>query len=257
MTRSRRFGSRGRRAALGAAIAATATMAFGVGSASADSLTVPFDDAALTLPIVGTSDILDPPATANISGTVADPAGAITAGDLTFPTFTGTASGVPVSVAFDNTAPITGNLNLTTGVMTTNSTAYRADVQLNPPSGDHCIYNVSLPFTTTGGNPIAGVAFTVANVGAAVSTTHGILQSSWPAGTFTADPNPNCGLINSITAGAGQLALGNGFDLTPATATPPAGGGGTVAPAPKKKCKKAKKHSASASKKSKCKKKKK
>ena len=56
MRRSRKVGSRRRRVAVAGAVAAAATMAFGATSASADSLTSPFDDAALTLPIAGRSD---------------------------------------------------------------------------------------------------------------------------------------------------------------------------------------------------------
>ncbi len=268
MTRSRKVGSRGRRVALAGAFAAVAAMSFGAASASAapKSLTVPFDDAALTLPIVGTSDILDPPAAASITGTVDDPTGAITAGDLTFPGFTGTASGVPVHVDFDNTAPITGNLNLGSGLLTTTASTYKAVVQLSPPSGTVCTYDpITLTFSTSGGSPIAGANFTVAN-GASVSTSHGVLTANWNNATFPpATPTPptgDCSLVDSIVHGGnGQLALGNGFDLTPATAAPPAGGGGTVAPPPKKKCKKAKKKKkksgAQTAKKKGCKKKKK
>jgi hypothetical protein len=263
--RLKKEGSRGRRVAVAGALAATAMMAFGAASANAalKNLSVPFDDAALTLPIVGTADVMDPPSTSTISGTnaIEDTTGAITGADLTFPSFTGTASGVPVKVDFDNNSPFTGTLNMGTGALVvpaTGTAAYTATVQLSPPSGTVCVYNpVNLTFTTTGGTPIAGVPFTVNN-GASVSTTHGILAANWTSSTFPNGTGGDCSLIDSIVHGGnGQLALGNGFDLTPATPAPPDTGGGTVAPPPaKKKCKKAKKRSAQVSKK-KCKKKKK
>jgi hypothetical protein len=266
MTRSRKVGSRRRRAALAGAIAAVAATALGVGSASAatQNLNVPFDDAALTLPTIGTSDVLD--SAASIAGTnvIEDSTGDITAATLTFPDFTGTASGVPVKVQFHSNAPLNGNLGLTgptTGVMNfpnaAATIAYTAVVQLNPPSGAVCTYSpVPLKFSTTGGSPIAGVPFTVAS-GPPISTTHGILQATWTAGTFPASGGPGCTLIDGLTSGAGQLALGNGFDLTPPVPATPAGGG-TVPPPLKKKCKKAKKkHSAQSAKKKGCKKKKK
>ena len=266
MIRSKKEGSRRRRVAVAGAIAAAATMAFGVGSANAapQDLSVPFDDAALTLPVTGTSDVLEPPNSASISGTgvIDDATGTITAANMTFPSFTGTASGVPVRVDYDNDTPLDGTLNLGTGALSLAADTYTAVVQLSPPTGTTCTYpGVNLTFTTTTGTPIAGVPFTVAN-GTAVSTTHGILSAVWDNNDFPAATpsggDGNCSLVDSIVHGGnGQLALGNGFDLTPAVAPPADTGGGTVAPAPKKKCKKAKKKSASSSKKKKgCKKKK-
>ena len=192
-----------------------------------------------------------------------DPGGVISAGDLTFPGFTGTASGVPVHVDFDNDGALAGTFDLATGAMALNAAPYTAVVQLTPPTGVVCTYpGVMMTFTTTGGTPIAGEPFTVANRAAAVSTTHGVLAANWNNAAFpNATPTPpggDCSLVNSIVHGGnGQLALGNGFDLTPAAAPLPATGGATVAPAAKKKCKKAKKKSASSAKKKGCKKKKK
>jgi hypothetical protein len=267
MIRSKKEGSRRHRVAAAGLIAAAATMAFGAASASAVSkdLSVPFDDAALTLPVTGTSDVLEPPNTASIGGTgvIDGTTGNITGAGMTFPDFTGTASGVPVKVSFDNNSPFNGTLDLVTGAMNFPSANYTAVVQLSPPTGVICTYNpVPLVFTTTGGSPIAGVPFTVAN-GTAVSTTHGILTANWTSSTFPAavasnPPGGDCGLVNSIVHGGnGQLALGNGFDLTPPAPPADTGGGGTVAPPVKKKCKKAKKGSAQSAKKKGCKKKKK
>ena len=284
MTRSKKVGSRRRRFALAGALVACAMMGIGAGSASAVpvNLNQSFDDAALTLPIVGKSDIMDAPKTATIGGTnvIDDTTGTIAGAGLTFPSFTGTASGVPVGVSFANIGAMNGSL--VSGVETLTSSRYEADVQLNPPPaaspGDICKYGdnagqpLNLTFSTTGGSPIAGVAFTEA-AGPPVSTTHGIVQATWDSNDFpnghpfladgtTPDPSPagKCDLIDSIVHGGnGQLALGNGFDLVPDVAPPPDTGGGTVAPPPakKKKCKKkAKKGSAQSAKKSKCKKKK-
>jgi hypothetical protein len=265
--RLKKEGSRGRRVAVAGALAATAMMAFGASSAFAVSkpLDITLDDAALTLPITGTSDVLDPPNTAHITGTIDDATGAITAGDLTFPSFTGTASGVPVRVDFDNNGPLTGTLNPANGNLSITAANYTSVVQLNPPTGTTCTYDpINVSFSSVGGTPIAGAPFTINNAGATQTATHGIVSAVWDNNDFpSGDPNPptgDCSLIDSIVHGGnGQLALGNGFDLTPAATPPPDSGGGTVAPPPakKKKCKKAKKGSASAAKKSKCKKKKK
>jgi hypothetical protein len=254
--------SRGRRVAVAGALAATAMMAFGVASANAASkpLDVTFDDSALTLPITGTSDVLDPPNTAHLTGTIDDATGAITAGDLTFPSFTGTASGVPVKVDFDNNGALTGTLNPANGNLSVTAADYTSVVQLNPPSGTSCVYNpINVSFSSVGGSPIAGSAFTIDNTGGTQTASHGILGANWTSSTFPNGTGGDCSLIDSIVHGGnGQLALGNGFDLTPAVAPPPDTGGGTVAPPPakKKKCKKAKKGSAQSAKK-KCKKKKK
>ena len=115
-------------------------------------------------------------------------------------------------------------------------------MQLNPPGGTTCVYNpISLALTTSGGSPIAGHTFTVTN-GTNVSIATGILQTTWTNSTFPNGTGGDCTLIDSIVHGGnGQLALGNGFDLTPEIAPPPSGGG-TVTSAPKKKkCKKGQK----------------
>jgi hypothetical protein len=271
MIRGKRGSTRKRPIALAGALVAVIAMTLGAATAQAASQTfnATFDDAALKLPNLSSADILEPPNTATMSGTIEDTTGAFTVvpASFNFPSFTGTASGIPVQVDFKALNNITGTLTLATGAMTTNASNYEADVTLSPSSANptKCSYApVSLVFSTGPGTPYNGHTFTV-HQAPAVTIDTGILAANWVPGTFPngtpSSPNPptgDCTLIDSLVTQDGGVEMGNGFDLTPpAVTTPPPGGGAVVPPATpkKKKCKKAKKHSASASKK-KCKKKK-
>lgn len=227
---------RGRFAVLGA-LAAIAAMAFGASSAQATSQTfnATFDDAALNVSGL-TFDILDPPNTATMTGTVNDAGGAVNvpANQFVVPQFSGDAlPGVPVTVNLTAVDPIVGTLDLATGGMTTTLSTYHAHVVA---LGGDCNYDVDLAFNTSPGSPFNGDPFTVNGTGP-ISITNGALQTSWPAHYFTADPGTGCGTINGLVDGPGGLAFANGIDLTP---TPPASGA-TPPPATapkKKKCKK-------------------
>ena len=260
VSKRRRGGLRRARYAVVGAVAATAVMAFGVTSAQAASqtFTASFDDAALNVSGL-TFDILEPPDTATMTGTVEDTTGAVNVPNsgFVFPEFSGEAApGIPVTVNFSAVDAIVGNLNLTSGVMTTTSTTYHANVQA---LGGNCDYDIDLAFSTAPGSPFNGDPFTV-NGATARNITNGALQTSWPAAYFTPDPDASCATINGLVGGAGGLAMANGIDLTPAA---PPSGGGTTTPPPatpvkkKKKCKKKKAKKGAEIAKKKCKKKKK
>jgi hypothetical protein len=230
----RRGGLRRGRVAVVGAIAASAVLAFGVSSAQAASpFNAAFDDAALNVGVV--FDILDPPNTATLSSADWDKGATndFTGGTLSFPDFTGDAlPGVPVTVKFSALDPITGNLNPSTGVLTTDPSTYRAVVSLASAT---CTYDVDMAFTTASGTPFNGDPFTVVP-GSPDSLTNGVIQTGW-SGLPAANPAVgDCSLINNLVAGPGGLAMGNGIDITPQAATAPA----APAPAPvkKKKCKK-------------------
>jgi hypothetical protein len=228
------------RTAVVGALAATAVMAFGAGSARAAAVpfSATFDDAALNVGV--TFDILDPPNTAQFNpagATIDNVSGAFTVpqADFVFPPFSGDAlPGVPVTVTFTAVDPITGTLNLSTGALTTATSTYHARVQ---GFGGECNYDLELGFDTNPKSPFNGVPFTV-TPGSPTSISHGAYSTSWAAGHNPPDNSAGCSsAINSLVTGAGGLAIGNAIDLTPtppATATtPPA----TTAPK-KKKCKK-------------------
>jgi len=206
---------RGRTAAMGA-IAASAALAFGASSAQAATVgfNATFDDAALNVSGV-TFDILDPPPPATMTGTIDDGTGGFTVphSQFVFPPFSGDAlPGVTVTVNFSAVDDITGNLGLpSSGNITTDLSQYHANVQA---LGGDCNYDVDLAFSTAAGSPFNGDPFTVSGTDP-ISISQGIIQTSWPAGYFTPDPNPNCGTINGLVGGAGGLEIANGFDLTP------------------------------------------
>jgi hypothetical protein len=230
----RRVGQRRGRAAILGAITAGAVMLFGAGSAQAAPVgfSATFDDAALNLTL--TFDILDPPPPATMTGTVDDATGDfdVLANDFDFPPFSGEAApGVPVTVNFTAVDPISGNLNLGTGAATTDLSTYHANVQA---LGGNCDYDVDLSFSTAPGSPFNGDPFTVSGTDPK-TISNGILQTSWPSDYFTPDPDMSCATINGLVAGTGGIAMGNGFDLTPAA---PGGGTTPTTPAKKKKCKK-------------------
>jgi hypothetical protein len=217
-----------------------------------------FDDAALSVGGLAPFDILDPPDTATMTGTV-DGAGAVNvpANQFVFPEFSGDAlPGVPVTVNFSAVDPIVGTLNLATGVMTTTTSTYHANVVA---LGGDCDYDIEQAFSTAAGSPFNGDPFTV-NGTDPVSITNGVLQTSWPMNHFGSG-GAGCATIDGlVNSQPGGLAMGNGFDLTPAA--PPSGGGGTTTPPPatpvkKKKCKKKKAKKGAEIAKKKCKKKKK
>jgi len=240
-SKRRRVGLRRGRTGVFAAIAAGAVMAFGASSAHAATVgfQATFDDGALSVSGL-TFDILDPPQVATMDGTVDDGTGAFdvpaSPTGFNFPPFSGEAApGVPVTVAFTATDPITGTLDLATGAITTDLSGYHANVQA---LGGDCNYDVDLIFSTGPGSPFNGDPFTVSGTDPKV-ISNGILQTNWPAHYFTSDPNANCNLINGLVDGPGGLAMSQGFDLTPPP--PPSGGGTTPPPAAapkKKKCKK-------------------
>lgn len=254
----RKAGLRRGRLAVAGAFAATAVMAFGASSAQAATpFNATFDDAALNVGV--TFDILDPPKTATMNSTDWDKGGAntftVSPANFVFPDFSGDAlPGVPVTVAFSALSTISGNLNPTTGAMTTTASPYRAVVSL---SGAVCTYDVNMAFDTLSASPFNGDPFTVV-AGPPDTLNDGDIETHW-AGLPPANPHTgDCSLIDSLVSGAGGIAMGRGIDLTPATSTaaPPVA---TPPAAATKKCKKAKKGSAQSAKKKKkgCKKKKK
>jgi hypothetical protein len=237
---------RGRFAVLGA-IAASAAMAFGASSAQAgpQDLTVTFDDGNLHLPTLGTRDIISPeggPAT--MDGTVEDTTGDFTVLPAGFvvPEFTGEVfTGVTATVNFRAIENITGNVNQTTGVLTTNPSDYQAEVEVFSTT---CTYNLlDKSFSTGAGIPFSGDVFLVDAVGT-WSLTDGMMAMNWPSLPPSVEGG-SCGTVDGIvTAGCGGLELDQGLE-TAFTACPTAGGGGGPAPAPvtpakKKKCKKKK-----------------
>jgi Ca2+-binding RTX toxin-like protein len=226
MIKSKKPGSRRGRAALAGAIVATAAIAFGATSANAATavFSASFDDAALNLPVLGTSDVLNPPPPATMTGTVADdsqdPANfTVPQTGFVFPSFSGDANGVTLTVSFEATAPITGTVSPTTGSVTTGASAYKATVSA---LGTSCVYNLTRSLTTGPGSPFNGDPFTVdkTTTPGTWSLNQGILQAGWPS-LPASGAGGACDTIDSIiTSGPGGLEMGNGFDLTPGTSGP-------------------------------------
>jgi hypothetical protein len=259
----RRAGLRRGRIALAGALAATAVMAIGASSAQAVGFSATFDDAVLNLPApAGNSDILDPPDSATMVGTVdtTTNALAVPTSGFNFPGFDGSLSGIPLHVEFSALDAITGTADAS-GNVTTNPSTYETVVALGDPINSDCTYNSDESFKTGSGAAFNGDAFTVTGVDPKVYDS-GIVQTSWGASHFALTASTgDCSLVtNIINSNCGGLALGSGLTPAPLACAPPSGGATpppATAPPKKKKCKKAKKKSASASKKSKCKKKKK
>jgi hypothetical protein len=214
---------RGRRALVGA-VAASAVMAFGASSAQAASFQATFDDAALKTTLPSAFDLLDSP-TATLSSNSWDKGVTddFTGGTLSVPDFSGEAlPGVPVSVSFSATSPITGHLDPATGAMTTSGT-YSAVVSV---FGATCTYTNAMSFSTLTGSPFNGDPFTV-TTGAPDTLTNGVLQTGWSSLPPASPAVGDCTLVNALVNGPGGIAMGNGFDLTPdvpestpATSTP-------------------------------------
>jgi hypothetical protein len=235
----RRAGLRRGRVALLSAVAASAVMAFGASSANAavEDFHATFDDAALNVGL--TFDILDPPETATMDGTYDTLTNQVNvpANQFVVPQFEGDPiTGVHVIVNFHAVDPIVGTLNSATGDMSTTASTYQADVDVN---GNPCQYVADMAFTTNDtGGPFTGDPFTVTTTPGTPpvnSITNGDLQTSWSS--LPADPDTGCGLVNTLVANPGGLAMGNGVDLTPPTAETPPPPPATT-PAKKKKCKK-------------------
>jgi hypothetical protein len=271
----RRAGLRRGRLAIVGALAATAVMVIGVGSAQATSRTfsAQYDNANLN--IGPAFDILTPttPPTddATMMGTVDDVTGNFTVpmANFVFPPFSGPVLGGAATVGVQLTAlqDITGNVNQATGAVTTNATNYEAlvDVQIGSTT-NHCKIDTPFSFSTAADYPapFKGDAFDAPiNLASepVSALNHGAIVTTWPS--LTANPvtpgTDDCTLLQSLVGGRGGLWIANGLaDPTLTTAPPSTTPSGTTpaVPAPKKKkCKKSKKRSASAAKK--CKKKKK
>jgi hypothetical protein len=233
--------NRGKRFGMAAAAAALTTMVFGVSSSNAAVVPAQFtfDDAALN---VGVGfDILEPPNTATMTGTIDDVNGdiAVPAVGFVFPNFAGSGSGIPVEVEFEATAPLTGTADIATGGITFDSSAFHALVKVQGTTAS-CSYDFDMALTTAdeAGNPYGGDPFTLNLAANPVTAVDGALQDGWAAGHLPADTGGTCpSVINGLATGAGGLALGNGVDLTPLPppVNPPAD------PTTKKKCKKGQK----------------
>ena len=217
---------RGRAAVVGA-IAAGAVMAFGASSAQAVPVDFhgTFDDAALSGSGL-TFDILDPPNTATMDGTIDSVTGGFDVPPspigFNFPDFHGEAApGVPVTLKFTATEPISGSLDLGNGDMTTDRSGYHANVQA---FGRDCNYDIDLTFDTNPASPFNGHRFTVGGTNP-ITITSGVLETHWPAGSFGSGGSGCATVDGLINGGAGGLAIAHGFDLTPAQpsgTTPPA-----------------------------------
>src|SRR5262245_23869450 len=122
------------RLAVAAAAAAIGAMAFGGSSAQAANqpFSATFDDAALNVGAV--FDILDPPATATMTGTWNDNGSnaiSVLANQFVFPPAVGdVTTGVTATVNFKATDPITGTFDPATGDLNTVSSGYEASVSL-------------------------------------------------------------------------------------------------------------------------------
>jgi hypothetical protein len=221
----RRVGLRGGRAALVAAVAASALLALGASSAQAATFNGTFDDAALD--VGGLQfDILDPPDTATIQGTI-DNAGNLTVppNQLLVPPFSGEVlPGVPVGVDFSAVpgSDITGTLT-SGGDLTTLPHDYKAIVS---GLGSTCTYVTSLAFSTAPGTPFNGDPFSVTGdfgAGDPTSISNGVMQTPFSA---EADGSLVCttlgALLNPLVARGGGIAIGNGVDITPSQSTTPA-----------------------------------
>jgi hypothetical protein len=148
---------------------------------------------------------------ATINGMIDDGTGAITGGDITFPTVQGELSGAGVTIALDDVTPnsITGTFDPGTGALTANAILKAAVTLTGTPGGGAdgtCNYN-PIPFDGTGGS----TAFSTAGVdphpgmpfnnpaGLAGITGPGSIAagSTLPAGTGTAT---TCALLGAALA---------------------------------------------------------
>jgi hypothetical protein len=269
MTGSKRRVSRRGRFALLGAVVATAAMAFGVTSAQASPvpLSATFDDAQLNLPSpAGTSDICCGATNITMTGTIDATTGAIAVphGNFSFPSFSGTLSGIPLMVDFSAIDDITGTGDLA-GDVNTDPSTYETVVTLGTPLNSSCTYDSDESFSTGAATPFNGEPFTV-NLGNPVTITDGTVQTHWGANHFNlVNSTGDCSLVTGIINSAcGGLSMSNNQVPTASDCTATGGGNGNptspINPAGnvrKRKCKKAKKHSAQSAKKTKCKKKKK
>jgi hypothetical protein len=231
--------NRGKRFGMAAAAAALTTMVFGVSSSNAADAEFTFDDAALNVGVA--FDILEPPATATMTGTIADGAGAqpinVPAANFVFPPFAGSGTGIPVEVEFSALDPLAGTADIATGEITFDPSTFHAQVKVQGTAAV-CNYDFELALTTAdeAGNPYGGDPFTMG--GDPVTAIDGALQDGWAAGHLPADTGGTCpAVLDNLATGAGGIALGNGVDLTPLPppVNPPAD------PTTKKKCKKGQK----------------
>jgi hypothetical protein len=242
------------RVALASATAAFAACAFWASAASADTITL--DHGFLKISgLEAPQEIIDTTTgPVVLSGVTYDGGGnfSVTTGNFAFPTFSGTVSGVPLTVDVNPLATMNGNYNSASGVLTTSATNFEAIITLGPPVNATCqITPIPLSMSTANNAVFLGDVFT-AGPPPLTGPVNGAISDDWA--TLPPDPDAECGLINGLTAGPGGLWLSNGIATpsfpAPAVPTPPA----TTPKKCKKKKKKGKKGASAAAK---CKKKKK
>lgn len=232
--------NRGRRrlgVVIASAIAAFAASAVSVSAASADTITL--DHGFLKISGLedpteiidgGTGPVLFNNVTYSGGGSGGD--FSVTTADVVFPAFNGEVSGVPLTVQVTPLATMNGNYNAATGVMTTSTTNFQADISLGPPVNASCtITPIPLALSTADNAVFKGDVFD-----AGLPPTNGAITDDWAS--LPPDPDTECGLINGLTAGPGALWLSNGVATPTANVTPPPT---TTPPATKPKCKKGQK----------------
>ena len=273
---------RARKAGIAVGIAALATMAFGAGSAQAVPFANTFDNGFLKTTFPGNGfDVIEPTTPAGGAEPPASIAGDLDLGTgvltippgctapsspgvhngvgFCFPDFSGTVSGIPISVSLTTTevmtATVEGGVIAPTGGATTSTTDFTAVLDV---AGDICtISPIELTFSTADTAypvPYDGDLFDVPfHTGMDYPPLqNGAIQASWtslPAATPA--PGDDCSLVNGLTGGQGGLWIAEGL-TTPAVNQPPAApdipvGGGIVPKTDdnnkqktKKKCKKKK-----------------
>jgi hypothetical protein len=253
-------GGRRLKVAFASAIAACAVGAVGVSSASAATITL--DHGFLKI-----SGLEDPQ---EIVDSVTGPVqlnnvtySGVTTGTFTtsvanvdFPTFEGTASGVPLIVDVNPLEPLNGNLPAG-GQLAFTESDFEAVIALGAPVNSTCrIAPIPLTLVTADNTVFRGDVF---DPDTNDSPLNGAITDDWaslPPPTIVA--GTTCALIQGLTSGPGGLWLSNGIS-TPTLVTQPTTPTTPTTPAKKKKkCKKKKKKKKkSASSAAKCKKKKK
>ena len=243
MSRNRNRGGRRLKVAFASAIAACAVGAVGVSSASAATITLNHgflkisgleDPQEIVDSTTGPVELNNVTYSGVTTGTFAVPTT-----DVDFPTFSGTASGVPLIVDVNPLETLNGNLPAG-GQLAFTESDFEAVIELGAPINSTCrIAPIPLSLVTGDNSVFRGDVFAA---GTFDPPLNGAITDDWaslPPPTLVA--GSSCALIQGLTSGPGGLWLSNGI-ATPTLVTAPTTPVTPTTPAKKKKkCKKKKK----------------
>lgn len=125
-------------------------------------------------------------------------------GDFDFPAYSGVEAGVAFTIDLVALAPVSGEFDPATGVMSTNPVSFTVTVALGPPNNDTCVYTTPLAFSTQSTQLIFGDPFDAGGP----PPVNGAVVATWSK--VAPHPTAGCETLNGYAYRQGAFWLSNG-----------------------------------------------